>query len=130
MTIFSNKKPNTFYYYTTKEYSEGTDDAGFYIRNQDDDYVYAKKALDYLPKDIRSMKKSFAYYVRSGGGKICDPRCIHSLPENKISHVDKVCKNTGKFIKVNQSAFLQYLEFLKLESDQHYKSACRACDTI
>lgn len=130
MAIFSKPQQNAVKYYTTKDHSQFTDNTGFFLRNQEDEYVYAKKVLDHLSKDIVRGQLSFSYYVRYNNGYIYDPRSIHSIPEAKGNYIDKVCKNDVHWIKVTASAFSSYLEFLKLESDQHYKSASRACAGI
>jgi len=130
MAIFSTKKTNAIVYYTTKEHSQGTDSQGNYTRNQDDEFVYAKKGSDILSKNMLSGKPSYIYFVRYENGEIHDHRCLHSLPEDKESYVDKVCKQDLKWIKVDASAFKQYLDFLKLEGDQHYKAACRSCHGV
>jgi len=127
MAIFSNKKTNTIIYYTTKEHAEDTDIQGYYTRNQDDEFVCAKKGVDVLSKNITSGQLSPIYFVRYENGQIYDHRCIHSLPEKNQSYINKVCKNDLKWVKVDASSFKQYLDFLKLESDQHYKAACRSC---
>jgi hypothetical protein len=130
MAIFSTKKTNTIIYYTTKDYAQGTDAEGNYTRNQDDEFVYATKGTDILSKNLLTNKLSYIYFVRFSNGQIYDHRCLHSLPENKESYVNKVCKNDLKWIKVDAAAFKQYLDFLKLESDQHYKVACRSCSGV
>jgi hypothetical protein len=130
MAIFSKPKQNAIKYYTTQEHSQHTDGSGLYLRNQSDEFVYAKKVLDHLSKDIVRGQLSFSYYVRYNNGHIFDPRSIHSIPETKGNYVDKICKNDILWIKVTEAAFISYLEFLKLGGDQHYKNASRACAGI
>jgi hypothetical protein len=130
MTIFSpsstGKKP--YFYYTTSDYSENTDESGCSLRNQWDEYVFARKGLEPKNmKDFLSKDLSYVYYVRIDNGKIYDPRTTYSLSDNKPTFIEKVCKDQMRWIKVNESAFNSYLEFLKIGSDQHFKAASKIC---
>jgi hypothetical protein len=128
MTIFSAKPTNSpFIYYTIPEYQENTDTDGRPIRNQDDEFVYAKKAMDVLGKNIVKNIPTYSYYVRYDSGTVADYRKIYSLSEKNGSHVDRICKSSLKFIKVDPAGFVKYLDFLQLPSDQHYKAAVREC---
>lgn len=130
MSIFSStsvpKKP--FFYYTTPDNAENTDDLGFSLRNQWDEYVFARKGPDLKnTKDLLSTNITYSYYVRLDNGKIYDPRTKYSILDNKPTFVEKVCKDQMRWIKVNESAFNSYLEFLKIGSDQHFKAASKVC---
>ena len=128
MTIFAPKPTHSpFIYYTIIEHQENTDSDGRPIRNSDDEFVYAKKVIDSLGKDIVKNRPTFSYYVRFDNGTIADYRKTYSLPEKSGSHIDRICKSNLKFIKVDPAGFLKYLDFLKLPSDQHYKAAAREC---
>jgi hypothetical protein len=128
MTIFSPKPANSpFIYYTTPEYQENIDADGRPIRNKDDEFVYAKKTMDVLGKDLLKNTPKFSYYVRFDNGTVADYRKTYSLPEKNGSHVDRICKSDLRFIKVDPAGFVKYLDFLQLPSDQHYKAAVREC---
>jgi hypothetical protein len=128
MTIFAPKPTSSpFIYYTIPEHQQNTDSDGRPIRNSDDEFVYAKKTVDALGKDIVKNQLSYLYYVRFENGSAADYRKIYSLAEKSGNHIDRICKNNLKFIKVSHAAFLKYLDFLRLPSDQHYKAAAREC---
>lgn len=128
MTIFAVKPTNSpFIYYTIPEHQENTDSDGRPIRNTDDEFVYAKKVMDSLGKDIVKNRPTPVYYVRFENGDVADYRKIYSLAEKTGSHIDRICKRDLKFIKVSEAGFIKYLDFLKLSSDQHYKAASREC---
>ena len=78
-------------------------------------------------KEFLSTNLSYVYYVRLDNNKIYDPRVTYSLSENKPTFIEKVCKDKMRWIKVNESAFNTYLEFLKIGSDAHFKAATKVC---
>lgn len=112
-------------FYTTEEYAESKDSKNNSLRNQSDEYVFAKCVLDSLGKSLVNSKIGYNYYIRLDGNKIIDPRKIFSLPENKTSYIDRVCKGDDIWVKVPQSAFEKYLQFLQTQNDQWYKETMR-----
>lgn len=131
MSIFESKPvpKSPYFYYTTPDHVETTDDSGCALRNKWDEYVFARKGPEPKQmKDFLSTNLVYSYYIRlDNNKKIFDPRTNYSLSENKPSFIEKVCKDQMKWIKVNESAFNAYLDFLKIGSDQHFKAATKAC---
>ena len=125
MAIHSTPRRISATYYTTPEYEQGQDSLGYSIRNQQDEYVFAKKILNSLGKSIVSENAGYNFFIRIDSNKVFDPRKIFSIPENKTSYIDRVCKGEEKWTKVPQTAFEKYLNFLKTENDQWLKETMR-----
>lgn len=125
MAIHSTPRSISVTYYTTPEYSQGQDSQGFSIRNQQDEYVFAKKILNSLGKSIVTDNVGYNFFIRIDGNKVFDPRKIFSIPEHKTSYIDRVCKGDDNWAKVPQAAFEKYLNFLKTENDQWLKETMR-----
>jgi len=111
--------------YTIKEYAQDEDKFG-YTRTSEDEYAFAK--IEYtrpLSKIMTNTKPSRAFYIRFVDNDIVDPRKIHSLPEDKSSYIDKVCKSDKMYIKVPFSILHNYLKFLKNPNDITYRNVIR-----
>lgn len=125
MAIHSVPRPAFITYYTKPEFEQGKDPNGNSIRNQKDEYAFAKRLADSLGKSMTSNTLSYSYYIRVDGQKLCDPRKIFSMPENKTNYIDRVCRGEDIWAKVPYSAFEKYLKFLQTDSDQWLKEAMR-----
>lgn len=137
MPIFSAKKYDpAFTYYTTKKHAERTDqqkDKTRFLRNENDDLVYAKKIINNsfsrsistnMPPTISTIMEA---YIRLSPDlkSVFDPRERYCLPENNPDFVTRTCKNTGKYIKVGSILLEKYLDFLENESESQYKELNR-----
>lgn len=135
MPVFSQPKYNPHVtYYTISEYSEKQSDEGYYLRNEFDDFVFAKKQTELqsvlqLASGKLPGKIQQEYYVRLSENlkTVYDPRVSYSLKENRADFVSKVCKDScsGKFVKVNYSIFTKYISFLQNKSESQFKECNR-----
>jgi hypothetical protein len=114
-------------FYTIESKKDGTDESGYPLANEDNQFICAKKVKDALSKSMNSYIIGYSYYVRlDSSSGLYDPRVFYSLPENNSTYIDRVCKNK-EWTKVSPDAFIKYLNFLKTETDLHLKDATRAC---
>jgi len=126
MAIHSTPKPFLVTYYTKPEFEQNKDSSGYSTRDNQDEYVFAKKVSSSLGKSMTSNVMGYNYLIRIEGRKLCDPRTIFSLPENKVNYIDRVCRGEDNWVKVPQTSFENYLKFLQTDSDQWYKAAIQA----
>lgn len=125
MAIHSVPRPAFATYYTRPEFEQKKDSQGNSLRDQQDEYTFAKRLSDSLGKSMTSNRMSYSYYIRVDGQRICDPRKIFSIQETKTNYIDRVCRGEDIWTKVPQSAFEKYLKFLQTDSDQWLKEAMR-----
>lgn len=115
-------------YYTILGSEDFIDENGNPRLNEISNKVYAKCVLSRKPKNIVSNsglavdRDSYKYYILSSDRQAFNPLDYNS---NKVSFVDRVCKNHCNFIPVNQYIFDKYLHFLKSQNPQWIKEINR-----
>ena len=137
MPIFSAPKYNPlFYYFTNQKNSQFTqelDSKVRFLRNENDEFVYAKKItaptppMGTAPNKPPTVSTQIDLYIRLSPDlkNVFDTRERYCLPENRPDFITRTCKNPGRYIKVHKNIFEKYLDFLENESESQYKELNR-----
>lgn len=113
-------------FYTIEDYAEATDDNGYSLRKNNDEYTYAKILFNRpMSRNLMNRKATPRYLLRIKDNKLVNPRTIHSLPENNASFVDQTCKSDIQFIDVPANLFYKYINFLKNPTEASYRDVSR-----
>ena len=137
MPVFSAPKHSPFSeYYTNKknsEYNQEFNSKVRNLRNNNDEFVYAKKIITppplskLAPNKMPTVTNETDFFVRLSTNMktVFDTREKYCLPENNPDFITRTCKNTGKYVKTSQYIFEKYLDFLENESESQYKELNR-----
>lgn len=137
MPIFSAPKHNPlFSYFTNTKNSQRTqefDSKVRFLRNDNDEFVYAKKIITptppmgIAPNKPPTVSRQTDFYIRLSPDlkTVFDTRERYCIPENQPDFVTRTCKNPGQYVKVSNNIFEKYLDFLETESESQYKELNR-----
>lgn len=118
-------------YYTLIGNEDFLDEKGNPCRNTNDNSVYAKAIKNKLPKAFQSNtfnndSVGYSFYIKVLPNKtLYNPIQLYAVKGSKPSFIDSVCKNTDKFIEVNQTIFDKYITFLRTKNTQWLTEAQR-----
>lgn len=113
-------------FFTVKDYAERTDDGGNSLRNNEDEYTYAKLLFSRpMSKNLSNKKPTPRYMLKIKDNKLINPITYHSLQENNASFVDRTCKSDLLYVEVPKSLFIKYVTFLNNPSEASYRDVSR-----